>query len=262
MGFLPDVRRIIRAVPKQRQTLLFAATMPDDIRTLANDVLHDPLTVQIGLIAPVETVSHAIYPVTQHLKTALLIELLRATDMQSVLIFTRTKHRARRVGEQLERAGFSATSLQGNLSQNRRQAALAGFRDGSFQIMVATDIAARGLDVSGISHVINYDMPDTTDAYIHRIGRTGRAEHTGEAFTLVTFEDAATVRGVERVLRSPLERRYLPDFDYKAPAPGRDREFAREPRPQRGTRQPSRPSQPASQSQPRRQPRRAPAAAY
>jgi len=262
MGFLPDVRRIIRAVPKQRQTLLFAATMPDDIRTLANDVLHDPLTVQIGLIAPVETVSHAIYPVTQHLKTALLIELLRATDMQSVLIFTRTKHRARRVGEQLERAGFSATSLQGNLSQNRRQAALAGFRDGSFQIMVATDIAARGLDVSGISHVINYDMPDTTDAYIHRIGRTGRAEHTGEAFTLVTFEDAATVRGVERVLRSPLERRYLPDFDYKAPAPGRDREFAREPRPQRGTRQPSRPSQPVSQSQPRRQPRRAPAAAY
>jgi len=255
MGFLPDVRRIIRAVPDRRQTLLFAATMPDEIRTLANDVLHDPLTVQIGLIAPVETVSHAIYPVTQHLKTAMLIELLRATDTQSVLIFTRTKHRARRVGQQLERAGFSATSLQGNLSQNRRQAALAGFRDGSFRIMVATDIAARGLDVSGISHVINYDMPDTTDAYIHRIGRTGRAEHTGEAFTLVTFEDATEVRGVERVLGSPLERRYLPDFDYKAPAPARDREFAREPRPQRGTRQTqwSRPSQPAGQSQPRRQ---------
>jgi len=250
MGFLPDVRRIIRAVPEQRQTLLFSATMPDDIRTLANDVLHDPLTVQIGLAAPVETVSHAIYPVTQHLKTALLIELLRATDVQSVLIFTRTKHRARRVGEQLARAGFSATSLQGNLSQNRRQAALAGFRDGSFQIMVATDIAARGLDVSGISHVINYDMPDTTDAYIHRIGRTGRAEHTGEAYTLVTFEDAVAVRGVERVLHSPLERRYLPNFDYKAPAPARDREFAREPRPERGTRQRSR-------SQPRRQPRQA-----
>jgi len=237
MGFLPDVRRIVRAVPAQRQTLLFSATMPDDIRQLVSEVLHDPLTVQIGHSAPVETVSHALYPVPQHLKTALLTQLLRSNDTGSVLVFTRTKHRAKRVAEQLQRAGFPATSLQGNLSQNRRQAALEGFRAGSYRIMVATDIAARGIDVSGISHVINYDMPDTVDAYTHRIGRTGRAEHTGEAYTLVTREDADEVRAVERLLGSPIERRTLPDFDYREPAPAADREFAREPR-QRFTRAP------------------------
>lgn len=234
MGFLPDIRKIIKHIPVRRQTLLFSATMPDDIRRLAHEVLHAPVTVQVNHAAPINTVSHALYPVAQHLKTALLFELLRHTDTESVLIFTRTKHRAKRVGQQLEKAGYRAASLQGNLSQNRRQAALDGFRDGSYQILVATDIAARGIDVSSISHVINYDMPDTTDAYTHRIGRTGRAAKTGDAFTFITREDEDTVRGIERVLGEKIERRTLKGFDYKKPAPARDSEFARPPRePQR-----------------------------
>ena len=194
---------------------MFSATMPDDIRKLAHEVLHDPVTVQVGHTAPANTVSHALYPVEQHLKTALLMELLKHTDTESILIFTRTKHRAKRVGQQLEKAGYKAASLQGNLSQNKRQAALDGFRDGSYQILVATDIAARGIDVSSISHVINYDMPDTTDAYTHRIGRTGRAAKTGDAFTFVTREDEPLVRSIERVLGEKIERRTLKDFDYK-----------------------------------------------
>ena len=162
------------------------------------------------------------------------MELLKHTDTESILIFTRTKHRAKRIGEQLEKAGYKAASLQGNLSQNRRQEALDGFRDGSYQILVATDIAARGIDVSSISHVINYDIPDTTDAYTHRIGRTGRAAKTGDAFTFVTREDEPLVRNIERVLGEKIERRILKDFDYDKPAPSRDLEFARPPRePQR-----------------------------
>jgi ATP-dependent RNA helicase RhlE len=217
MGFLPDVRRIIRAVPETRQTLLFSATMPDDIRTLAREVLHDPITVQIGRAAPAETVSHALYPVPTHLKTELLTEILRTTETDAVLVFTRTKHRAKRLAQELQRDGFRATSLQGNLSQNARQAAMEGFRSGDYRIMVATDIAARGIDVLSISHVINYDMPDTADAYTHRIGRTGRAEQAGEAFSLFTPADVDTLRAVERVLGRRLERRTLPGFDYRGP---------------------------------------------
>lgn len=248
MGFLPDVRRIIQATPAQRQTLLFSATMPDDIRALAAEALRDPLTVQVGQAAPVETVSHAVYPIAPHLKTPLLLELLRLTGDGPVLVFTRTKHRAKRVAEQLCRAGLNATSLQGNLSQSRRQAALDGFRKGAFRILVATDIAARGIDVVGISHVINYDMPETTDAYTHRIGRTGRAERTGEAYTLVSAEDAAAVRAVERVLGRPLERRTLPNFDYRGAA-AVENEFGRGPRPAPERRGP----RPAEASAPRRQ---------
>jgi ATP-dependent RNA helicase RhlE len=225
MGFLPDIRRILKQLPTERQTLLFSATMPDDIRHLANDILRQPVTVQIGHLTPVDTVSHALYPVPQHLKTALLMALLRATDTDSVLVFTRTKHRAKRVAEQLARSGFSATCLQGNLSQNRRQAALDGFRNGSYQILVATDIAARGIDVTRISHVINYDMPDTADAYTHRIGRTGRVARLGDAYTLVTGEDNEMVRTVEHAVGAHLERRKLPDFDYSAAAPARNSEF-------------------------------------
>ena len=231
MGFLPEVRKIIKHVPAKRQTLFFSATMPEDVRQLARDVLGNPKRVQIGESAPATTVSHALYPVEPHLKTALLLGLLRQTDTESVLVFTRTKHRAKRLGEHLKKAGHSATSLQGNLSQNKRQAALDGFREGKFQIMVATDIAARGIDVSSISHVINYDMPDTADAYTHRIGRTGRAAKTGDAFTLVTREDTDMVRAIERILGSKLERRTLPGFDYGAKAPARDTEFQRSPRP-------------------------------
>ena len=239
MGFLPDIRRILKHVPIKRQTLLFSATMPDDIRRLVHEVQRDPVTVQVGHTAPANTVSHALYPVEQHLKTALLMELLKHTDTESILIFTRTKHRAKRIGQQLEKAGYKAASLQGNLSQNKRQAALDGFRDGSYQILVATDIAARGIDVSSISHVINYDIPDTTDAYTHRIGRTGRAAKTGDAFTFVAHEDEPLVKSIERVLGEKIERRILKDFDYKKSAPQRDAEFARPPRePQRRRQQP------------------------
>ena len=234
MGFLPDVKRILKVLPGVRQTLMFSATMPDDIRKLAHDILRKPVTVQVNRTAPAATVSHALYPVSQHLKTPLLFELLKHTDTESVLIFTRTKHRAKRVGEQLEKSGYKATSLQGNLSQNRRQAALDGFRDGTFQILVATDIAARGIDVSLISHVINYDIPDTPEAYTHRIGRTGRAAKTGDAFTLVTHEDDLMVRSIERVFGGKIERRLIEGFDYSVAAPKKDAEFVRPPRePQR-----------------------------
>ncbi|MCM2358699.1 MAG: DEAD/DEAH box helicase [Geobacteraceae bacterium] len=239
MGFLPDIRRILKHLPQKRQTLLFSATMPEEIRGLAHEVLTDPVTVKVGNTAPPVTVCHALYPVEQHLKTALLLELLHHTDTESVLVFTRTKHRAKRLGEQLEKAGYRAASLQGNLSQNRRQAALDGFRDGTFQILVATDIAARGIDVSQISHVVNYDIPDTAEAYIHRIGRTGRAARSGDAFTLVTGEDTVMVRTIERTLNAPLERRTVAGFDYSVPAPRKDSEFARPPRQPMPSRKPA-----------------------
>jgi ATP-dependent RNA helicase RhlE len=218
MGFLPDIKTVIKHIPSSRQTLLFSATMPGGIRKLANDILDSPVTVQIDHSMPANTVSHALYSVEQHLKTGLLLKLLGNTDTESVLVFTRTKHRAKRVGEQLEKAGFRAASLQGNLSQNKRQEALKGFREGRYQVLVATDIAARGIDVSCISHVINFDMPDTTDAYTHRIGRTGRAAKTGDAFTFITREDEDMVRSIERVLGEKVERRTLEGFDYKKPA--------------------------------------------
>ncbi|OGU14760.1 MAG: RNA helicase [Geobacteraceae bacterium GWC2_53_11] len=238
MGFLPDIRRILKQIPAKRQTLLFSATMPPDINKLAQDILTDPVTVKVGNTAPPVTVSHALYPVEQHLKTALLMELLKHTDTESVLIFTRTKHRAKRLGEQLEKAGYKSASLQGNLSQNRRQEALNGFRDGTYQILVATDIAARGIDVSQISHVINYDIPDTPEAYVHRIGRTGRAAKSGDAFTMVCSEDTVMVRTIEKKLGTALERRTITDFDYSVPAPKKDAEFARPPREPRPARKP------------------------
>ncbi len=239
MGFLPDIRKILKHIPAKRQTLLFSATMPPSINALAQDILTNPVTVQVGNTAPPVTVSHALYPVEQHLKTALLLELLKHTDTESVLIFTRTKHRAKRLGEQLETAGYKAASLQGNLSQNRRQAALDGFRDGTYQILVATDIAARGIDVSQISHVINYDIPDTPEAYVHRIGRTGRAAKSGDAFTMVCSDDTIMVRTIEKKLGAPLERRTVAGFDYSIPAPKKDAEFARPPREPRPARKPT-----------------------
>jgi ATP-dependent RNA helicase RhlE len=219
MGFLPDIRKIMRRVPVRRQTLLFSATMPDDIRNLAKEILRDPVTVQIGETVPVSTVSHAVYPVEQHLKTALLVKMLHRMDMESVLVFTRTKHRATRLSKQMIQAGFAATSLQGDLTQQNRQKALSGFREGTYRILVATDIAARGIDVSGISHVINYDTPDTVDAYTHRIGRTGRAARTGDAFTFVTPKDSSLVWDIEKVLGEKMARRRLEGFDYSTPAP-------------------------------------------
>jgi len=226
MGFLPDIRKIMKRLPVKRQTLLFSATMPDDIRGLAQDILCDPVTIQIGNTAPVSTVSHALYPVESHLKRNLLMRLMKHMDAESVLIFTRTKVRATRLAKEMKKSGFFAASLQGDLSQQRRQSALKGFRSGKYKILVATDIAARGIDVYGISHVINYDMPDTVDAYTHRIGRTGRAARTGEAFTFVTSKDRAFVWTIENVLGEKIERRTVEDFDYTVPAPAKTVGFA------------------------------------
>jgi ATP-dependent RNA helicase RhlE len=214
MGFLPDIRRILRYVPNRQQTMLFSATMPADIRGLADDVLRDPLTVQVDASAPAKTVSHALYPVPETLKAKLLHAMLERTATGRVLVFTRTKHRARRLAADLDKRGYRVAALQGNMSQNKRQAAMNGFRGGKYDILVATDIAARGIDVSEISHVVNYDMPDTVDAYTHRIGRTGRAAATGEAVTFAVQDDEPLVRDIERVLGKPIERRRLEGFDY------------------------------------------------
>ena len=222
MGFIPDIRRILKQLPGKRQTMVFSATMPPEIRRLTGDILRNPATVQVGITAPADTVSHALYPVAQHLKTALLLELLGNTKPRSVLIFTRTKHRAKSLGKKLISAGYRSASLQGNLSQTRRQAALDGFRDGTYQILVATDIASRGIDVTKISHVINYDIPSTPEAYIHRIGRTGRATCSGEAFTFVTGEDKDMVRAINRIIGSDIEQRTLSTFDYGSPVPNRN----------------------------------------
>jgi len=221
MGFLPDVRRIIKAVPVERQTMLFSATFPPEVEQLAAQSLTEPQRISMGISKPAVTVTHALYPVPNHLKSGLLLKLLKQTDTDSVLVFTRTKHRADKVARQIAHAGFRVTSLHSNRTQGQRERALQGFKSGHFQIMVATDIAARGLDIESISHVINFDMPDTADAYIHRIGRTGRAKRTGDAFTLVTPEDADMIRKLERIMREPLEKITLPDFDYSPPAPPR-----------------------------------------
>ncbi len=222
MGFQPSIEGILECILHRRQTLLFSATMPDDIRRLVKKVLHDPVTVQIGHTRPAATVSHALYPVKQHLKTPLLVQLLRRIESESVLIFARTKLRTEHVARQLQRAGFRATSIQGNLTQDRRQAALDSFRAGSKKILVATDIAARGIDVLSISHVINYDMPDSIDSYTHRIGRTGRVDHTGEALTFVTGQDMAMINDLERVLNEKIDRMTLPGFNYDAMPPDGD----------------------------------------
>jgi ATP-dependent RNA helicase RhlE len=235
MGFFPDIRRILKHVPKKRQTLLFSATMPSEIKRLAADILRNPKTIQIGNTAPADTVSHTLYPVPQHLKTSLLLSLLGNTPVRSVLVFARTKHRVKSLGKKLSNAGYRSASLQGNLSQKQRQASLDGFRSGNYQILVATDIAARGIDVTRVSHVINYDIPSTPEAYIHRIGRTGRATHTGEAFTLITRDDKKMVHAISRIVDSKIEERTVPTFDYSAPASGCGNSPQRKRKPQQTT---------------------------
>jgi ATP-dependent RNA helicase RhlE len=218
MGFLPSIRKLMRSLPQKHQTLLFSATMPPEINHLARDILHEPVTIEVGRSAPALSVKQVLFPVPQHLKIHLLIHLLKTTETESVLIFTRTKHGAKQVSAKLEAAGFLSTSLQGNLSQNRRLSAMNGFRDGSLRILVATDIAARGIDVSRISHVINYDMTSTVELYIHRIGRTGRADRVGEAYTFIVPEDDLLIRKLNRLQSEPIESRMLDNFDYAAPA--------------------------------------------
>ncbi len=244
MGFLPDIRRILKLLPTQRQTLFFSATMPDDIRVLADEILVNPAVVQIGLIAPAKTVSHALYPITDGLKARLLMAMLEQMKTDRVLIFTRTKRRARNLALALEDRKYRVIALQGNMSQPQRQSAMDGFRKGRYDILVATDIAARGIDVAEISHVINFDMPDTVDAYTHRIGRTGRAHATGEALTFAMLDDVPMIREIEGVLGTSIEQRQLEGFDYNG--------FTPEIRLQRGRVQKSYGSQRPQNSQPYR----------
>jgi len=213
MGFLPDLRRILAHLPRQRQTLLFSATIPPAITALAREFLHDPLAVQVGpQSTPPPRLMHTVFPVASTHKTALLLALLARISIVGVLVFTRTKHRADRLVHTLSGSGFRATCLHANRTQHERQQALEGFRRGRYQILVATDIAARGLDVERISHVVNYDMPGCPEDYIHRVGRTARMGAGGEALTLMTSEETATLRGIERWLGQTLPQEEWPEF--------------------------------------------------
>ncbi len=209
-GFLPDIRRIIKQLPRDRQTLVFSATMPREIRHLAEDILRNPVTVQINHTLPTPTISHALFQVSKTKKMALLKNIITEREMVSTLVFTRTKHKAKSLALQLQKAGFSAVAIQGNLSQSKRQQAMDGFRDGTFKILVATDIAARGIDVSGITHVINFDVPDTAETYTHRTGRTGRATRNGHALTFAGHEDNKMISLIERNLGKKMDREQLP----------------------------------------------------
>jgi len=215
MGFMPDLRRIIHKLPKVRQTLMFSATMPPEIERLSREILKEPLSIDVGRRPQAAAgITAAVYPVAQNRKTSLLTLLLRSPNMNSVLVFTRTKHRAERLGEQLQSRGFSVAIIHGNRSQGQREQALESFKAGSAMVMVATDIAARGLDIQDISHVINYDVPNTAEDYVHRIGRTGRAQAVGDAFTLVAYEEEAAMSEIEKSLGQTLPRVIRPDFDY------------------------------------------------
>ncbi len=222
IGFLPDVKRIVKAVPAQRQTVMFSATMPEDIKRLAHDILSNPSVIEVHRTTPAPVISQSLYPVTHQLKTVLLLEILKKMGNSGILIFARTKSRVKMVARELEKHNFKVTSLQGDLSQGRRKSALDGLKKGVYQIMVATDIAARGIDVSLISHVVNFDIPDTAEAYVHRIGRTGRANRTGDAYTLITREDENKVRQIERLTQKTIERRIVEGFDYNQAPPKRE----------------------------------------
>jgi ATP-dependent RNA helicase RhlE len=220
MGFLPDIKRVLRHIPTKRQTLFFSATMPGPIRQLAAEMLKDPVTINLQRqAAPAVGITQAVYPVPQQLKAALLVDLLKRGILQQALVFTRTKHRANRLADHLVRSGISAERIHGNRSQSQRTQALAGFKNGRFPVLVATDIASRGIDVEALSHVVNFDVPAVPEDYIHRVGRTGRAELTGEAFTLAAPEEEADLRAIERAIGRALPRVTLPDFDYRSRAP-------------------------------------------
>jgi ATP-dependent RNA helicase RhlE len=222
MGFLPDVRRILEKLPRRRQTMLFSATMPPEVVRLAKDFLHEPKTVQVDSTAAAAVgVSHLALPVPAHLKTELLIELLSDETMTSVLVFTRTKHRADRLMRQLEQRRVDATVIHGDRSQAQRVKALHGFKSGHHRVLVATDIAARGIDVEGVSHVVNYDIPTEPDVYIHRVGRTARAQRLGDAFSLVGREEEDDLHRIEQRLGVPIRRAKIPGFDYDRPPPDR-----------------------------------------
>ena len=216
MGFLPDVRRIVEKCPRQRHTSLFSATIPPQIETLIKWAMNDPETVEIGARrTPAETVKHVIYPVSADQKTDLLLKLLDSLNYDSVIVFCRTKHGADRVGGMLKRNNHAVTILHSNRTQREREQALNGFRDGRYEVLVATDIAARGLDIADVSHVINYDVPQHPEDYVHRIGRTGRAQATGDALTLMVAEDSPHVEAIERFIVQSIARVKLEGFNYK-----------------------------------------------
>src|SRR2546426_5681172 len=216
MGFLPDVRRIVERCPRARQTMLFSATIPPEIEQLCKWALRSPETIEIGQRrSPAETVTHALYPVDTDQKQVLLEELLRRTDYDQVLIFCRTKHGADRVARKLQQQGHAVAVLHSNRTQSERERALSGFRDGRYEVMVATDIAARGIDVEQISHVINFDVPHHPEDYVHRIGRTGRAQSVGDAFTIMIAEDFAEIAAIERFIGQKIPRVKLEGFNYK-----------------------------------------------
>jgi ATP-dependent RNA helicase RhlE len=220
MGFLPDVRRVLRHLPKRRQTLFFSATMPPPIAELSREMLRTPATINIERRSlPAVGITHAVYPVPQHLKAPLLLVLLKSGEVRDALVFTRTKHRADRLARQLDEHRVKVQRIHGNRSQSQRTEALAGFKSGKYQVLVATDIAARGIDVTALGHVINFDVPGQAEDYIHRVGRTARAELTGSAFTLVSPEEEGSVRDIERAIGKRLPRVTLPDFDYSASGP-------------------------------------------
>ena len=216
MGFLPDVKRILEKCPKDRVTALFSATVPPEIETLISWAMRNPETIEIGMRrSPAETVKHVIYPVAEKQKTELLFAVLKSVDFDSAIIFCRTKHGADRVGNQLKRENHAVAILHSDRTQRDREKSLKGFRDGKFEVLVATDIASRGLDISGVSHVVNYDVPQHPEDYVHRIGRTGRAEATGDAFTLMVAEDVQHVDAIERFIGTKIERAKLEGFDYR-----------------------------------------------
>ena len=217
MGFLPDIRKILKHVPTKRQTLFFSATIPAPIATLASQMLKNAVTINLDRTsAPAVGITQAVYPVPQELKAALFLSLLKRGDLKQALVFTRTKHRANRLAENLVKNGISAERIHGNRSQLQRTAALAGFKSGKYPVLVATDIAARGIDVEALGHVVNFDVPLAPDDYIHRVGRTGRAEQTGEAFTFVAPDEEGDLRNIERAIGRRLPRVTVPEFDYSA----------------------------------------------
>jgi ATP-dependent RNA helicase RhlE len=219
MGFLPDIRRILRHIPAKRQTLFFSATIPEPIKKLSQEMLHNPVMISLQRqSAPATGITQAIYPVATHLKPTLLLKLLTSGEVKEALVFTRTKHRADRLAKHLEQHKVNVARIHGNRSQSQRTDALQGFKNGRYRVLVATDIAARGIDVTALGHVINFDVPAVPDDYIHRVGRTARAELTGSAFTLVAPEDENDIRNIERAINKRLPRVTISDFDYQAKA--------------------------------------------
>jgi ATP-dependent RNA helicase RhlE len=240
MGFIPDIRRILKLLPQKRQNLLFSATFPDEIRTLAGTFMHDPVTVEVARRnTPVELIDQIAHPVSHDRKRALLSHLVKSNDWQQVLVFTRTKHGANRLAEQLERDGIEADAIHGNKSQGARTRALKRFKDNELRVLVATDIAARGLDIELLPHVVNYDLPHVAEDYVHRIGRTGRAGSSGAAVSLVSHEDRPLLTAIERLMKRSVELRVVPGFE-----PGQH-----QPRPQAEPQRPHRQQQRHGQGQ-------------